>query len=82
MPSFSFGKFLNVYSNMNWAGRCHSSAPFFVIRVAPMMSFQCLTLESSFPYNLIENVVTTFYVSLLAYKQTFLDPSIGYLDDS
>ncbi|WP_281410244.1 hypothetical protein [Wolbachia endosymbiont of Rhagoletis cerasi] len=26
---------------MNWAGRCHSSAPFFVTR-APMMSFQCL----------------------------------------
>ncbi|WP_265043243.1 hypothetical protein [Wolbachia endosymbiont (group A) of Scambus nigricans] len=42
---------------------------------APMMSFQCLTLESSFPYNLIENVVTTFCASLLAYKQTFLDPS-------
>ncbi|WP_353277070.1 hypothetical protein [Wolbachia endosymbiont (group A) of Agelastica alni] len=46
MPFFSFGKFLNVYSNMNWAGRCHSSAPFFVIR-APMMSFQRVTLESS-----------------------------------
>ncbi|WP_375316461.1 hypothetical protein [Wolbachia endosymbiont (group A) of Colletes cunicularius] len=28
---FLFGKFLNIYSNMNWAGRCHSSAPFFVI---------------------------------------------------
>ncbi|MFT0820394.1 hypothetical protein JM189_05340 [Wolbachia endosymbiont of Nasonia vitripennis] len=40
-----------------------------------MMSFQCLTLESSFPYNLIENVVTTFYASLLVNKQTFLDPS-------
>ncbi|WP_353284977.1 hypothetical protein [Wolbachia endosymbiont (group A) of Beris morrisii] len=47
--------------------RCHSSAP--------VMSFQCLTLESSFPYNLIENVVTTFYASLLVNKQTFLDPS-------
>ncbi|MGL9779770.1 MAG: hypothetical protein ACR5K5_06040 [Wolbachia sp.] len=35
MPFFSFGKFLNIYSNMNWAGRCHSSAPFFVIRVSP-----------------------------------------------
>ncbi|MFP3015217.1 MAG: hypothetical protein ACEY3B_02745 [Wolbachia sp.] len=33
MPFFSFGKFLNIYSNMNWAGRCHSSAPFFVIPV-------------------------------------------------
>ncbi|WP_265029827.1 hypothetical protein [Wolbachia endosymbiont (group A) of Philonthus cognatus] len=43
MPFFSLGKFLNIYSNMNWAGRCHSSAPFFVTR-APMMSFQCLTL--------------------------------------
>ncbi|WP_353277660.1 hypothetical protein [Wolbachia endosymbiont (group A) of Agelastica alni] len=32
-------------------------------------------LESSFPYNLIENVVTTFYASLLVNKQTFLDPS-------
>ncbi|MFP3016453.1 MAG: hypothetical protein ACEY3H_02575 [Wolbachia sp.] len=31
MPFFSFGKFFNIYSNMNWAGRCHSSAPFFVI---------------------------------------------------
>ncbi|MFP3028526.1 MAG: hypothetical protein ACEY3L_20600 [Wolbachia sp.] len=30
------------------------------------MSFQCLTLESSFPYNLIENVVTTFYASVLS----------------
>ncbi|WP_341818176.1 hypothetical protein [Wolbachia endosymbiont (group A) of Andrena fulva] len=40
-----------------------------------MMSSQCLTLGSSFPYNLIENVVTTFCASLLAYKQTFLDPS-------
>ncbi|MFP3026415.1 MAG: hypothetical protein ACEY3L_09290 [Wolbachia sp.] len=36
------------------------------------MSFQCLTLESSFPYNLIENVVTTFYASLLVNN---LDPS-------
>ncbi|MDX5507765.1 MAG: hypothetical protein O7149_04080 [Wolbachia endosymbiont of Hylaeus sinuatus] len=43
------------------------------------MSFQCLTLESSFPYNLIENVVTTFCASLLAYKQTFLDPSVWAL---
>ncbi|WP_408066738.1 hypothetical protein [Wolbachia pipientis] len=43
------------------------------------MSFQCLTLESSFPYNLIENVVTTFCASLLAYKQTFLDLSIWAL---
>ncbi|MFP3027966.1 MAG: hypothetical protein ACEY3L_17605 [Wolbachia sp.] len=33
MPFFSFGKFLNIYSNMNWAGRCHSSAP--------VMSSQC-----------------------------------------
>ncbi|WP_454898720.1 hypothetical protein, partial [Wolbachia pipientis] len=39
------------------------------------LSSQCLTLGSSFPYNLIENVVTTFCASLLAYKQTFLDPS-------
>ncbi|MFP3029966.1 MAG: hypothetical protein ACEY3M_01915 [Wolbachia sp.] len=30
---FLFGKFLNIYGNMNWAGRCHSSAPFFVIPV-------------------------------------------------
>ncbi|MBC6686612.1 hypothetical protein H9I48_05320 [Wolbachia pipientis] len=37
------------------------------------------SLESSFPYNLIENVVTTFYASLLAYKQTFLDPSVWAL---
>ncbi|MDX5496573.1 MULTISPECIES: hypothetical protein [unclassified Wolbachia] len=46
------------------------------------MSFQCLTLESSFPYNLIENVVTTFYASLLVNKQTFLDPSVSYSDDT
>ncbi|WP_265025791.1 hypothetical protein [Wolbachia endosymbiont (group A) of Bibio marci] len=39
------------------------------------MSSQCLTLGSSFPYNLIENVVTTFYASLLVSKQTFLDSS-------
>ncbi|WP_265036507.1 hypothetical protein [Wolbachia endosymbiont (group A) of Anomoia purmunda] len=45
-----------------------------------MMSFQCLTLESSFPYNLIENVVTTFYASLLVNKQTFLDPSVKHWD--
>ncbi|WP_419247156.1 hypothetical protein ACJZL1_05855 [Wolbachia endosymbiont of Rhagoletis indifferens] len=51
--------------------RCHSSAS--------VMSFQCLTLESSFPYNLIENVVTTFYASLLVNKQTFLDPSVWAL---
>ncbi|WP_253302497.1 hypothetical protein [Wolbachia endosymbiont of Psylliodes chrysocephala] len=30
---FLFSKFLNIYSNMNWAGRCHSSAP--------VMSSQC-----------------------------------------
>ncbi|WP_341823411.1 hypothetical protein [Wolbachia endosymbiont (group A) of Agelastica alni] len=78
MPFFLFGKFLNIYSNMNWAGRCHSSAPFFVTR-APMMSFQCLTLESNFPYNLIENVVTIFYASLLTHKQTFLGPSVKLL---
>ncbi|WP_341823533.1 hypothetical protein [Wolbachia endosymbiont (group A) of Agelastica alni] len=29
------------------SGGCHPSAPFFVIRVAPMMSFQRVTLESS-----------------------------------
>ncbi len=46
-----------------------------------MVSFQCLALESSFPYNLIENVVTTFCASLLAYKQTFLDPSVKHWDD-
>ncbi|MDX5507632.1 MAG: hypothetical protein O7149_03365 [Wolbachia endosymbiont of Hylaeus sinuatus] len=43
------------------------------------LSFQCLTLESSFPYNLIENVVTTFHASLLVHKQTFLDPSVWAL---
>ncbi|WP_265036308.1 hypothetical protein [Wolbachia endosymbiont (group A) of Anomoia purmunda] len=41
-----------------------------------------MTLESSFPYNLIENVVTTFCASLLAYKQTFLDPSVKHWDDT
>ncbi|WP_338482508.1 hypothetical protein [Wolbachia endosymbiont (group A) of Ophion costatus] len=45
------------------------------------LSSQCLTLGSSFPYNLIENVVTTFCASLLAYKQTFLDPSVKHWDD-
>ncbi|WP_156517981.1 MULTISPECIES: hypothetical protein [unclassified Wolbachia] len=30
------------------------------------MSFQCLTLESSFPYNLIESIITTFRASLQA----------------
>ncbi|WP_264338260.1 MULTISPECIES: hypothetical protein [unclassified Wolbachia] len=46
------------------------------------LSSQCLTLGSSFPYNLIENVVTTFCASLLAYKQTFLDPSVKHWDDT
>ncbi|WP_265040239.1 hypothetical protein [Wolbachia endosymbiont (group A) of Trypoxylon clavicerum] len=26
LPFFLLGKFLNIYGNMNWAGRCHSSA--------------------------------------------------------
>ncbi|WP_353282827.1 hypothetical protein [Wolbachia endosymbiont (group A) of Pogonocherus hispidulus] len=58
------GKLHSKWSVLGTALLCHPSAQ---------------TLGSSFPYNLIENVVTTFYASLLAHKQTFLDPSVWAL---
>ncbi|MFP3025995.1 MAG: hypothetical protein ACEY3L_07000 [Wolbachia sp.] len=43
------------------------------------MSSQCPDTGIQPFCNLIENVVTTFYASLLAHKQTFLDPSVWTL---